>query len=83
MARAAANTQSTNRFRTLTLDDLADFAEALPPRAPIGQGEMVAVADVVLPEPADFRAKKVSVQESADCHTRMPSSVESMQGKLF
>ena len=65
--RAAANTRSTDRFRPLTLDDLADVAEdasarrdvgpavlsAVPPRAPIGHGETVAVANVALEESAD------------------------------
>ena len=44
VARAAANTRSTNRFRPLTLDNLADVAAAVPPRAPIIRGETVAVA---------------------------------------
>ena len=54
MARAAANTRPTNQFSPLTLDDLADVAAAVPPRAPIGQGETVAVADVALLESADL-----------------------------
>ena len=67
VARAAANTLSTNRFRPLTLDDLADVVQdasarrdvgpavlsAVPPRAPIGQGETVAVANVAMQESAD------------------------------
>ena len=67
VARSAANTRSTNRFRPLALDDLADVAQDasarrdvgpavlsdVPPRAPIGQGETAEVANVALKEPAD------------------------------
>ena len=65
--QSVANTRSTNRFRLLTLDDLADVAQdasarrdvgpavlsTVAPRAPIGQGETVAVANVALKESAD------------------------------
>ena len=69
VARAAAQTRSANWFRPLTLDDLADIAEALPPRVFIGQGETVAVAIVALQESADSRTQICSLRESADCHT--------------
>ena len=69
VARTAANTQSTNRFRPLTIADLEGVAVALPPRAPIGQMETVAVANVALQESSDVRMRHVSLQVSADVHT--------------
>ena len=64
VAWAAANTQSTYRFRPLTLADLEDVAEALPPKASIGQGRQWQWPICLC------RSRRISVRRHLDCRSR-------------